>query len=59
MIDTITRRIWEMLRASMPADNTLFVFSSDHGEGRKVKAEHRGSCATTSKGLPPAAMAAR
>lgn len=33
MVDTITKRIWETLRASKFADNTLFVFTSDHGEG--------------------------
>lgn len=32
-IDTIAKRIWDTLRASRFADNTLFIFSSDHGEG--------------------------
>jgi arylsulfatase A-like enzyme len=43
MIDSITFRIWETLRASKFADNTLFIFSADHGEG----GAHKG---TVSKG---------
>ena len=38
MIDTIAKRIWDTLRASKFADDTLFIFSSDHGEG----AAHKG-----------------
>ncbi len=38
MIDTIVKRIWDTLRASKFADNTLFIFSADHGEG----AGHKG-----------------
>ncbi|VGO13602.1 Choline-sulfatase [Pontiella desulfatans] len=37
MIDTITKRIWDTLRASKFADNTLFIFSADHGEGAANK----------------------
>lgn len=37
MIDTITKRVWDTLRTSRFADDTLFIFSSDHGEGAANK----------------------
>jgi len=36
-IDIIIKRIWDTLRSSKFADNTLFIFSSDHGEGAANK----------------------
>jgi len=37
MIDSIVKRIWNTLKASRFADDTLFIFSADHGEGAANK----------------------
>jgi len=37
MIDSLVKRIWDTLKASKFADDTLFIFSSDHGEGAAFK----------------------
>ena len=37
MIDSIVKRVWDTLKASRFADDTLFIFSADHGEGAANK----------------------
>lgn len=37
MIDSIVKRVWDTLKASKFANDTLFIFSSDHGEGAAFK----------------------
>ncbi len=37
MMDSIVKRIWDTLKASKFVDDTLFIFSADHGEGAAYK----------------------